>query len=171
MKKLSICLTGPECTGKTSMCAMLAEYFQCQWLPEHARAYIETLGRPYTKDDLEKIAMNHQVEMFAYLENGDNPFIFDTDHLTTLIWANEKYGTCPESIENLYVASKMTVYLLCYPDLEWKEDPQRENPSDRMRLFELYKARLEKDGKKFVVIKGKEGQRVQNAIDALEEYK
>lgn len=168
--KLSICITGPECTGKTSMSAMLAEYYQCHWLPEHARAYLNDLNRPYKIDDLELIAMNHQVEMFAYLDQSESPFIFDTDHLTTLIWAQDKFGSCPQSIENLYKASKMSLYLLCYPDLEWHDDPQRENPNDRMRIFDLYRERLNRDDKKYLIIKGFEGQRVQNAIDAIKEY-
>lgn len=169
-KKLTICITGPECTGKTSLCAMLAEYYQCHWLPEHARAYLDDLGRPYVVEDLEQIAMNHQVEMFAYLDQSESPFIFDTDHLTTLIWAEDKYGVSPQSILNLYRSTKMTLYLLCYPDIDWQPDPQRENPKDRMRLFNIYKEKLEADAKTYVVVHGQEGKRVQNAIDAIQSY-
>ena len=49
-------------------------------------------------------------------------------------------------------------YLLCYPDVPWKEDPLRENPHDRKRIFDLYLTEL-KD-KPLTIISGNKTERI-----------
>jgi len=53
---------GPESTGKSTLCAQLAEHFQSLWVPEFARGYLEKKISPYTYDDLLVIAKG-QVEL------------------------------------------------------------------------------------------------------------
>ena len=54
-KPKRIAILGPESTGKSTLAAALAAYFQEPWVPEVAREYLEKLHRPYAFVDLLKI--------------------------------------------------------------------------------------------------------------------
>jgi len=51
-----VVVIGPESTGKSSLCARLAEHFQSSWCPEYAREYLTVHGKTYQYEDLLKIA-------------------------------------------------------------------------------------------------------------------
>ena len=51
-----IVVIGPESTGKTTLCARLAEQFHSQWVPEYAREYLLAHGKSYSLEDLLVIA-------------------------------------------------------------------------------------------------------------------
>ena len=51
-----ITIVGAESSGKTTLARQLREHFDCIWVPEYAREYLGSLGRPYTEADLEIIA-------------------------------------------------------------------------------------------------------------------
>ena len=53
---IKIIITGPECSGKSTLSKSLAEHFQSPLLHEYARVYISKLKRKYTQKDLLKIA-------------------------------------------------------------------------------------------------------------------
>ena len=60
MKKIVI--IGPESTGKTTLTKSLAKHYNCQFVTEYAREYIDNLNRPYVEDDILKIAKK-QIEL------------------------------------------------------------------------------------------------------------
>ncbi len=51
-----IVVLGPESTGKSTLCEMLAQHFETLWCPEFAREYLLTNGTDYDFDDLLTIA-------------------------------------------------------------------------------------------------------------------
>ncbi len=51
-----ICLTGAECTGKTTLASILGERYGGIVIPEYAREYAERVARELTYDDVEPIA-------------------------------------------------------------------------------------------------------------------
>ena len=54
MKKIVV--IGPESTGKSTLCELLANHFQTKWVAEYAREYLLTNGKEYTYDNLLTIA-------------------------------------------------------------------------------------------------------------------
>ena len=52
-----VVIIGPESTGKSTLCEMLAQHFNTLWCPEFAREYLLTNGSKYDFDDLKNIAM------------------------------------------------------------------------------------------------------------------
>ena len=50
--------------------------------------------------------------------------------------------------------SENRFYLLCSPDIPWQADKQRENPTNRMELFELYKKELENLNHSYYILEG-----------------
>src|SRR5689334_16542675 len=53
---------GPESTGKSTLCAQLAQHYNTLWCPEYAREYLTIHGMNYTYEDLLTIAKG-QVEL------------------------------------------------------------------------------------------------------------
>ena len=51
-----IVVIGPESTGKSTLCELLAQHYEMQWCPEFAREYLITNGKEYDHDELLTIA-------------------------------------------------------------------------------------------------------------------
>ena len=51
-----IVVTGPESTGKSTLCQQLAEHFHSEYIAEYARNYVAERDYKYTYEDVEHIA-------------------------------------------------------------------------------------------------------------------
>jgi NadR type nicotinamide-nucleotide adenylyltransferase len=163
MKKIVV--IGPESTGKTTLTKALAKHFECDYIEEYARKFIDKLDRPYQKEDILTIAQK-QIEL-EESQKTNQPYLFlDTDLIVCKVWSQYKYGNCHPWILQQIKTRKYHHYLLCDIDLEWQADTQRENPNNRKELFELYKKELIESGKSFSIIRGRE--RLEQAIANME---
>lgn len=165
-----IVITGPESTGKTTLCHALAEYFKVKWVEEYARQYIDQLNRPYEMQDLIEIAKGQLfLEKKLEKEIADKDiFLFcDTDLITIKIWMEYKYGLSSIWLANQIREQAYHCYLLCDTNIPWEYDPQRENPNDRVALFELYKRELELWNKNYFIINGGRAERLEQAVEAV----
>lgn len=145
-------IIGPESTGKSTLAQSLAEQFGGIYIKEYARTYVENLNRAYTYKDVEAIA-RHQIEELDKRQKTDAlkdkrlmPIFFDTELIVTKVWFEVKYGSCPVWLEEAIARYPMDFYILCYPDIEWKPDPVRENPAIREELFARYLQEVKKTG-------------------------
>ncbi len=165
---LKIVVTGPESTGKTEIARHLAGMFRTEYIPEYARSYIEGLDRPYTYGDVEHIA-RVQEDLLKEAVHRENSIIFlDTYLVITKIWFREVYRKIPGWIERELKESGIDLFLLCYYDIEWVEDPVRENPgSRRIYLYECYREEIELLGAPFEVIRGIGPGRFEHAQEAI----
>ena len=163
---LKIIVTGPESSGKTTLCKTLSEYYNLHFTKEFAREYLTDLGKNYLQEDLLEIAKG-QLENEQLITNNQQISLHDTDLITLKIWSDYKYGSCNnwilEQIEKQKVENRF--YLLCKPDLKWDYDPLRENPNDRDNLFAIYKKELERLGHNYFIVEGEE--RFQRAIQKI----
>jgi len=157
---LKIIITGPESSGKTTLCKALSKHFNISFAKEFARHYINSLERGYTQNDLVSIAKGQ-------LECEFNYDLLDTDLITIKIWSEYKYGSCDKWILTQIEKQKSEkrFYLLCKPDIPWQTDNQRENPNDREELFKIYKQELENLGHTYFVVEG--GDRTENSISKI----
>lgn len=62
-KPFIITIVGAESSGKTTLAQLLSSYFNCTWIPEYARDYLEGLGKDYTEEDLDIIAKRQWEEI------------------------------------------------------------------------------------------------------------
>ena len=158
---LKIIVTGPESSGKTTLCKALSRHFKIPFTEEYAREYMNNLEGDYTQSHLLEIGKGQ-------LLSEHNAQILDTDLITIKIWSNYKYGNCDrwilEQIEKQKTEKRF--YLLCKADIPWEGDPQRESPNDRVELFEIYKQELENLGNDYFVVEGDE--RVQKATRIMQ---
>ena len=155
-----IIVTGPESSGKTTLCKALSEHFKIPYSEESARGFLDELGGNYKKDDLLKIAKGQ-------LNSEENTQLLDTDLITIKIWSKYKYGSCDKWIlaQIEKQKSENRFYLLCKPDIPWKADPQRENPNDRVALFTSYKQELDNLGHNYFIVEGEN--RIENSISKI----
>ena len=146
---LKIIVTGPESSGKTTLCKSLSKHFKIPFIEEYARGFLNELGRDYTQSDLLKIAREQ-------LQSELNSQLLDTDLITIKIWSEYKYESCDKWILSQIEKQKSEnrFYLLCKPDIPWEADPLRENPNNREDLFELYKEELGNLGHDYFIVEG-----------------
>lgn len=142
----------------------LAGHFNTAWVPEYAREYIDNLARPYNEEDILEIARG-QMEREERMAVASGKALFcDTELIVTKIWSEVKYGRCHPWILEQIEKHRYDLYLLCYIDIPWESDPQREHPHMRERLFTLYYEELLERKFPFVVIKGLGEERLLNAV-------
>lgn len=168
-----VVITGPECSGKSTLSQALAGSLGVQWVPEMARPYLDALGRPYGEADLLRIAelqLGTEEERVAVQPNAPL-LICDTDLITIRIWGEEKFGRSDPWIVEQTEERPYALWLLCKPDIPWVFDPQRENPHDRDRLFAVYRQTLEALGKPFAVICGEGAERLELALEAVGRFR
>lgn len=168
-----IVILGPESVGKTTLCMELEKRLNVVVVPEYARKYVESLNRHYTYDDVEIIA-KEQLSSFkkAIVENPDKDFlIMDTFLIVTKVWFTHVYKRCPKWLPLEIEKEKIDLYLILKPDIEWVEDPVRENPHIREYLYEQYKKEIEAIGGNYVEIGGVGNIRTKRALRAINRLK
>ncbi len=153
---------GPESTGKTTLCEKLSAYFQCPWINEYARIYLEQKQESYDYDDVIHIAQK-QIELENNAFAPNNILFIDTDLIITKVWLLHVYKQYSEWIDEYLRNVHRKAYLICYPDIPWQFDPLRENPHIRKFLFNWYVSEVEKLHIPYYIIKGIGQQRIDNA--------
>ena len=169
--KFSVAVIGPESTGKSILCEQLALHYQCEFVPEMARFYLNSLNRKYNYEDLLEIAkLQFNEEQKQCNEQGDI-CICDTNLTVIKIWSEFVFGKCDSWILNKDAETHYDLILLCDIDLPWQEDPLREHPNKRKELFSIYYRTLIRKNDPFKIVRGVGKERVASAIAHIEYFK
>lgn len=165
-----IAITGPESTGKSVLAEQLASRYQTYWVPEFARTYLETLGRPYREEDILTIAQGQLRQEESVLSDASDYLFCDTEFLVTKIWSLVRYGRCDSWIDEQFFNHRYDLYLLCDIDLPWEYDPLREHPDRRKFLYDYYRRELTDAKFPFAVVRGCGPDRLNQAIHIIETF-
>ena len=165
----SICLHGPESTGKSTMAPRLAQHFDTQCVAEFGRTYCEAYGTDLAMADLIMIAHAHDAKVKAAIASGDRPVILDTDPLMSAVWADMLFGRRDPWFDQWQGTADL--YLLFDIDLPWVEDGTRMfgTATQRQRFFDLSRAELERRRLPWALVSGQGSQRYLNALKAIEQ--
>ncbi len=168
MKLRTICLHGPESTGKSTMAPRLAKHFDTQCIAEFGRTYCEAFGTDLTMADLIMIAHGHDAKTRAAVARGPCPIILDTDPLMTAVWAEMLFSRRDPWFDGW--TNYADLYLLFDIDLPWEDDGTRMfgGEADRRRFFKLSRAELERRGVRWATVSGEGSRRYLNALGAIE---
>ena len=162
---LRIAITGPESSGKTTLCASLSEHYQVPYISEYARTYLEHTQGQYQFSDLDIIS---QCQLKNLLSFKGQMVICDTDFLVLELWSKYKYNKVSDNIKKLVAKDYFDLHVLCTPDMPWELDPLRENPNSRAELFELYKTNLNNYNKNFIVVNGPHEKRLKKTTQTID---
>ncbi len=166
---LILCVTGVECTGKSTLATQLAEALDVPLVPEVARDYLA--GRSgYDADDVLAIAEAQVAAERRALEAHPRLVVADTDLTVIRVWWEEKYGDLHPWIVAALAARSPRRYLLPSPDLPWEFDPLRESPHDRPRLHERYRKVLAADAFPFEEVAGLGPTRLDRALTVVRSW-
>ena len=183
---IKVVVLGPESTGKSSLCAQLADHYKTGWVKEYAREYLLTNGTEYTFENLLEIAqgqfaLEHAAVKLAedrILSNSDKTIatsipeivLLDTDMNVLKVWCEFVFEKCHPWILNQIVANSYDLYLLCDIDLPWVKDDLREYPDlqTREKLYHHYKDLLINQSTPWINISGNYEARLETAIRAID---
>jgi len=170
-KVIRIVLTGPECTGKTTLTQQLARHFNTVFVPEYAREYVANLCRPYNFEDLEHIAEVQRTQAREFAGQAKSILFLDTYLIITKVWFQVVFGRFPEWIDQELSANTIDLFLLCDTDIPWVADPVRENGGAmREKLLQLYKNELDQLGCAYDVVSGTGQKRLNHAIHDVDSF-
>jgi len=189
---IKIAVIGPESTGKSTLCELLAQHYDTQWCPEFAREFLLTHGTDYTYDDLLYIAKGQLAMEDEYIqslvgssESGVNSSVqdselgtpnskllfIDTEMYVMKVWCEFVFGKCHRWVLDQIIERKYDLYLLCNTDLPWVKDELREYPDLKTRdqLYHIYKDIMINQSTPWVDISGDYDERLQTAIKAVDQ--
>ena len=183
---IKVVVLGPESTGKSSLCAQLADHYKTGWVKEYAREYLLTNGTEYNYENLLEIAqgqlaLEHAAVKLAedrLLSNSDETIatstpeivLIDTDMNVLKVWCEFVFEKCHPWILNQIVANSYDLYLLCDIDLPWVKDDLREYPDlqTREKLYHHYKDLVINQSTPWINISGNYEARLETAIRAID---
>lgn len=164
----TICLHGPESSGKTMLAERLARHFQTAWVPELARAYCLTHpAGTLARSDLETIARRQSAAIVAGRRWCNRLLFADTDALTTAAWSQMLLGEIPAGLRGHPLAD---LYLLLEDDVPWMDDGTRlfGDPGARRSFFGMCERILVDAGARFVRVSGDSEERFHACLAAVE---
>ena len=163
----TICLHGPESTGKSVLSERLAKHFGTIWVPEYGRAHCETYGTDLDEADLLLIGKAQAAMTAASLGWCDRRLIVDTDPLMTAAWCQMMLGRMPEE---LFRFPKADLYLMMEGDVGWQDDGTRVYGGDdeRARFNSICRDVLDRAGVSWISVSGPWDSRFAQAAEAVE---
>ncbi len=164
----SICLHGPESTGKSTLLPLLAAHYDTCAVPEYGRTWCEQFGTDLTMADLVEIARTHDAMTHAALRQCNRRLFLDTDPLMTAVWADMLFGRRDPWFDAWQGTADL--YLLLDIDLPWIDDGTRMfgSAAARQRFFDLSRAELDRRGVRYAIISGHGPDRLAAALAAIE---
>lgn len=167
-----VVVTGSESTGKTTLARELATHFGSLWVREQSRDYAEKLKRALNIDDVEPIASAQiQAEDAALIDahrRGDHWLFYDTDLISTVVYARHYYGSCPLWIVAEAHARRADLYLLAEIDTPWAPDGIRDRPEQREELDKAFRESLSEFKTSSCHVRGLGEHRLASALKCIE---
>ncbi|MEM6708135.1 MAG: ATP-binding protein [Pseudomonadota bacterium] len=168
-----VCVSGPECSGKTTLAKDLANALGAPYLPELARCWLEVdSSRTQNEQLIRDLVESQEQEERHRLEAVPSGWIIaDTDVVVLAIWWLERFAAADQSLPSWLgeVLDRRTPrrYLLATPEMPWLYDPLRSNPNDRDRLLERHIAWHEQDRFPWILLHGSHAERRATALALL----
>jgi NadR type nicotinamide-nucleotide adenylyltransferase len=163
----TVCIFGPESTGKSTLARGLAAHFRTNFVPEYGRTHTDAFGTDVTADDLRRIVRGHRAATHAARRQANRLLFLDTDPVLTAVWADMLLGARPADLD--CVEDTADFYLLTDVDAPWVDDGTRYFPdlSVRRRFFERCRTELVRRGLPFVTLSGSWDERLPAAVAAV----
>jgi HTH-type transcriptional repressor of NAD biosynthesis genes len=149
----SVCVFGPESTGKSMLAERLARRFGTICVPEYGRTYTDAFGTECPPEAFIAIARGHLAATAACARQANRLLVLDTDPVLTAVWSDMLQGWRDPWFETVPTAD---LYLLCDIDVPWIDDGTRYFPdaARRSAFFARCRAELQRRGLRHVTLSG-----------------
>lgn len=168
---MTVAILGAESTGKTTLCKDLASHYQCQWVPEFMRPYLQAKWNSQRQtcewEDLLPIAYGQMALENSRAQRSSQYLFCDTSLFELMVYADWYYGTCPPAIRHAALAHHYDLILLTEVDVPWVADDLRDAPHQREAIAQRFAAELTRHGKPFRSIGGDRQARVDQVVSWL----
>ena len=137
---------GAPSTGKTTICARLAQQYETQWMPEYGREYwdLHNINRRLSLPQLEEIASGHLERENDLLLRANRVLFTDTNALTTRMFSFYYNGDATAGLEKMAdaCAARYDIFFLCDDDIPYEDDPDRSGEANRAEFQKRIRADL-----------------------------
>lgn len=163
-------VTGPESSGKSTLCHAIHLTTNWLWIPEYSRNYLSRPPISSTPELILRIASAQSAleTLQCYQETCT---LSDTDVYTFAIWWQDKVGKALPPLLARWMEAARNRYqhvFLCYPDMPWEADPLREDENRREKLFQDYELLLSGLSIPYTILNGPLEMRKIQAIAIIE---
>lgn len=166
-----ICFYGTESTGKSTMAEKMAAHYKTNFVPEAARDILQT--NEFGEKEIVAIGKLQHQYIQEKLKTANKLLFFDTDAITTQIYARHYLGKVPPEIYEFEKLTTYDLYFLLDIDTPWIADPLRDQGDRRQEMFEVFRHELEKRKIEYVLISGnyeERERRVKEVVDTILNY-
>ena len=169
MSILKVCIFGPESTGKSTLTEKLARHFNTCFVPEYAKTLIEQKAGEIGPEDIPLIARGQMESEDRLLPQANRVLFCDTDLITTTIWSDWLFGSCPAWIKEEANKRRYDLYLLTDIDTPWIADIHRYLPEKRDKFLKRCQNELDNRAINYVKINGPWEERFTLAAQAIDD--
>lgn len=175
--QLRICVTGAECTGKTTLAEALGEVLGVPVVHEHVREYFTEKARRgdvnvFASDVVNAVELQLQAEETA---PTDAPIVvLDTDLFTIAVWQKRYLGDHYADLEALVAEAyrregRADLHVLASPDIPFEHDGVRTSQGMRDEMHERFRAELERTERRYIEVSGSVSARLEQVLSALDD--
>ncbi|OBQ55783.1 NadR-like protein [Halodesulfovibrio spirochaetisodalis] len=165
---IRIVVTGSECTGKSTLAALLAEHYSVPYAQEFLREYFIANNGVLTLADAVPVAKG-QLQAELDVEAQQPLFLLcDTNMLSSVVYNKYYYKENPEWIEAAFSERSYDLYLLCGIDVPWTDDGQRDRPQEREYMQSLFRKELDDRCLPYIEVQGAQAVRLSKAVAAID---
>lgn len=147
-----ICLYGPESTGKSTMAAKMAAYFNTELVPEVARELITS--NDFSLDDIIRIGYAQTERVIQKSKTANKLLFCDSDLITTQIYSHHYLREVPPVLYELEKRVSYDEYLFFDIDVPWVNDGLRDLGNSREEMRLIFERELRQRHIAFTLIQG-----------------
>jgi HTH-type transcriptional repressor of NAD biosynthesis genes len=167
----NVAVLGGPSTGKTTLCAALAQACETAWMPEYGREYWERhqVDRRLTPEQLVKIAEGHLEREEQMLLESNRYLFTDTNALTTLLFARHYHGRALPRLAELAdrTAQRYQRTFVCSDNIPYEASWDRSGAANRATMQAWTLEELERRGIRYSVLRGPVEERLRQARKEL----
>ena len=169
-RPVTVCLFGPESTGKSTLAAALAGHYRTLHVTEYVRGFLDATQSPGTAADVPWIARGQRAAEIATAQQVRELLVCDTNLATIMLWSDVLFGDSPQWLRTAALQQKFDLWLLTDIDVPFAPDPQRCFPddADRRWLMRQCLGLLERLDVAPVWLRGTRDERLRVAIEAID---
>lgn len=167
-----ICITGPECTGKSTLARDLSEALGCEAVPEYAREYSSSLESPvgqWSDDKYLALAAEQYARIEAAVSRAHHFLVCDTDPFSVWVWHRFYRGSPMPALKDIAERTPCSLRILCGIDVPWVDDGVRDSGRSRESRYLTFLDEAARARAPLLEVSGSPGERVTEVIVDLSE--